>query len=111
MCGLLPDDNKEYIAPVSRVRTEKGEENMSRKVVLAALLSLVALTAVSFVPSAYAIPGDLNGDDVVDIIDIAQAALAFGSAVGDPGYDPEADMNVDGIIDLFDLVMIVLEFT
>jgi hypothetical protein len=84
---------------------------LSRKALLATLLSLFALTAVSFVPSAYAIPGDLNGDTVVDILDVAQAALAFGSVLGDPGYDPAADMNSDAEVDLFDLVLIVLEFT
>ncbi len=84
---------------------------MSRRIMLATLLSLFAVTVVSFVPSAYAIPGDLNGDDVVDIVDIAQAALAFGTTDGDLGYDPLADMNSDTVIDLFDLVLIVLNFT
>jgi len=54
--------------------------------------------------------GDLNGDGKVDIKDLALAALAFGSYVGHPRYNPDADVNQDGKVDIRDLARIALNF-
>jgi len=56
------------------------------------------------------IPGDINGDDVVDIFDIVTAAKAFGSKPGDPKWNPNADVNSDDIVDIFDVVSIAVNF-
>ncbi|MFQ5999529.1 MAG: hypothetical protein ACE5J6_02000 [Candidatus Bathyarchaeia archaeon] len=64
-------------------------------------------------------PGDVNGDGIVDIVDVVIAAIAFGSmAVDDPttlwnetkNWDPDADLNGDGLIDIIDLVIIGVNF-
>lgn len=52
--------------------------------------------------------GDLNGDGVVDIFDVVEAALAFGSYPGHPRWNPDADLRPDDIIDIFDLVLVTL---
>ena len=54
--------------------------------------------------------GDLNGDGIVDIVDVVTCALAFGSKPGDPNWNPVADLNNDGIIDIVDLVIIGIDF-
>ena len=56
------------------------------------------------------VPGDINGDWIVDIFDIAPIALAFGSIRGGAGYNALADINRDGIIDIFDIVQVALVF-
>jgi hypothetical protein len=56
------------------------------------------------------VAGDINGDWIVDIFDIAPIALAFGSIRGGPGYNPIADINRDNIIDIFDIVQVALVF-
>jgi len=48
------------------------------------------------------IPGDINGDRVVDSTDQGILGLAWGSVTGEPTYIPEADLNGDGVVDSTD---------
>jgi hypothetical protein len=50
--------------------------------------------------------GDVNGDGAVDVIDISLVSLAYGTFVGEPGYDPDADLNRDGVVDMRDLYIV-----
>ncbi len=52
------------------------------------------------------IPGDVNGDGVVNCSDVAFVRTAFGKAVGQSGYDPRTDFNGDGVVDIRDLAFI-----
>jgi hypothetical protein len=54
--------------------------------------------------------GDVNGDRIVDIFDLARFGISFGSQSCDPNWDPNADINDDGLIDIFDLVIAALHF-
>ena len=56
------------------------------------------------------VPGDINNDGIVDIMDVLIASLAFGSRPGDPNWNPEADLVNDGLIDIMDLVTIGVNF-
>jgi squalene-hopene/tetraprenyl-beta-curcumene cyclase len=49
---------------------------------------------------------DINGDGKVDMTDIGQAALAFGTVPGDARWNPLADVNLDGKVDLRDIALI-----
>ena len=49
------------------------------------------------------VPGDANGDQVVDIIDLGMLGGSWGSRIGDLDYDPRVDFNQDGVIDIIDL--------
>jgi len=57
-----------------------------------------------------AMAGDLNADDIVDILDIVIVAASFGSSVGQPSYDQNADINNDGAVDIFDIVIVAAYF-
>jgi parallel beta-helix repeat protein len=59
---------------------------------------------------AVKMPGDLNMDGKVDIIDVVIAGSAFGSEPGHPRWNPTADENEDNIIDILDLISICLNF-
>jgi hypothetical protein len=50
------------------------------------------------------LPGDLNGDDFIDLFDLITFFEAYGTSSGDSNYSANADINGDGIIDLFDLI-------
>jgi hypothetical protein len=50
--------------------------------------------------------GDINGDGVVSIMDLAIVAVAYGSYQGHPNYNIDYDLNGDGIIDILDLSII-----
>jgi hypothetical protein len=47
-------------------------------------------------------PGDVNGDSFRNVTDFSLFALAFGSRIGDPNYNPAADMNGDGFVNSTD---------
>ncbi len=51
------------------------------------------------------IPGDTNGDRIVDIFDIGTISAHWypGPPEGILGYDPNVDVNGDGSIDIFDI--------
>jgi hypothetical protein len=51
------------------------------------------------------IPGDLNRDGLVDILDLMTVAGSFGTTPGGPPY-PEADLNHDGSIDILDIILV-----
>lgn len=55
-------------------------------------------------------PGDINMDGKVDIIDISAVSRAFGSYPGHPRWNPIVDENEDGIIDIFDIALICRNF-
>ncbi len=50
--------------------------------------------------------GDVNGDGLINIIDLTLVSFAYGSFEGEPDYNPDADLNSDGIIDMQDLVIV-----
>lgn len=76
------------------------------------LVSIALLMAIStLLLTVYASPSyDLNGDNKVDISDIAEAALAFGTRNGQDGWNANADVNSDGVVDIRDLVLIARAF-
>ena len=54
--------------------------------------------------------GDINGDGIVDIFDVVEAATAFGSEPGDENWNQAADLNNDDIVDIFDVVLLAQNF-
>jgi hypothetical protein len=56
------------------------------------------------------LPGDVNHDGHVDVVDLLYFVDAFGSVTGDPNYDPACDFNSDGSVDVVDLLDLVYNF-
>jgi hypothetical protein len=56
--------------------------------------------------SIAAIPGDINGDGIVNCTDLAIIKASFGKKVGQIGFDPRGDLNLDGIVDIRDLALV-----
>jgi len=56
------------------------------------------------------IVGDVNGDNVVGIFDLARVGIAYFTFEGEPEYDFNADMNEDGIIDMRDLHIVAVNY-
>ena len=51
-------------------------------------------------------PGDVNGDNIVDIYDVVFMNIHFGSTRSEPDWDSRADTVYDGEIDIFDVVQV-----
>jgi hypothetical protein len=63
-------------------------------------------TYKSSVPILVTIPGDANGDGVVDASDLFILERAWGTSVGQKNYDPRADFNGDGVVDASDFFIL-----
>ncbi len=55
-------------------------------------------------------PGDVNGDNAVDAIDLAMLSDCYGSESGDSAYREAADFNGDGAIDIADYALLSEHF-
>jgi peroxiredoxin len=53
---------------------------------------------------------DLNGDGVINVLDISIVARAFGSKSGDANWNQIADFNQDGIINILDISLVARQF-
>ena len=52
------------------------------------------------------LPGDLDCDCAVDVVDIMLVASSWNTFVGDPDYDPTYDMDNDGDVDIVDIMIV-----
>jgi hypothetical protein len=52
------------------------------------------------------IPGDANGDGIVNILDAITLGKAFTTTPGSKNWNPNADINGDGIINILDAIIL-----
>ena len=57
-------------------------------------------------PTVSSIPGDINGDGIVNCSDLDIVKASFGKKVGMVGFDARADVNLDGVVDIRDLAFV-----
>ena len=65
---------------------------------------------VGYLYGARALPGDVNGDGVVDIYDGILLAKAFDSTLGKANWNPNADINGDNIVDIYDAILLARHY-
>ena len=53
---------------------------------------------------------DVNGDHIIDLIDVFRTDLAYGSFPGHPRWDPACDFNHDNVVDLKDTFPVSLHY-
>lgn len=53
---------------------------------------------------------DINGDGIINVMDIFAVAKAFGSEPGDPNWDPRCDVNDDLIVNVMDIFAVAKHF-
>ena len=56
------------------------------------------------------IPGDVNGDHIVNVVDLWLMASTFNSDAGDLAFAPNTDVNGDGVISMVDLYIAARHF-
>ena len=61
-------------------------------------------------PAFKPLPGDVNFDGHVDVVDLLYLVDAFGTSFGEPAYNPACDFNADNGVDVVDLLIFVENF-
>ena len=56
------------------------------------------------------VPGDINGDGIVDIYDAILRADRFSSHPASPDWNPNADINSDNLVDIYDAIILAGHF-
>jgi outer membrane protein assembly factor BamB len=56
------------------------------------------------------IPGDLNGDFTVDILDAIALAQSYSASPGSLQWNPNADINGDGVVNILDAIILANHF-
>jgi hypothetical protein len=56
------------------------------------------------------IPGDLNRDGVVNIVDVTIVAIAYTCKSGDDRWNANADISCDGVINIVDIASVAKEY-
>ena len=56
------------------------------------------------------IPGDINGDSTVNILDAIALSNAFGSTPGNANWNANADINGDGTVNILDAIILSNNF-
>ncbi len=74
---------------------------------LSALCANVEVTApATALAPVSLLSGDINGDDLVDVVDAAAVGTGFGQA----GSDLPADITQDELIDIYDIVLVSVNY-
>jgi len=55
-------------------------------------------------------PGEITGDQRVDLADLARLLAAYGSSAGQLRYDALADLDCDDRVELDDLTRLLADF-
>ena len=53
---------------------------------------------------------DINGDHVVNILDLTRVGIGFGSTPTSSNWNPSADLNRDNTVNILDLVTVAINF-
>jgi parallel beta-helix repeat protein len=56
------------------------------------------------------LPGDINHDGKVDLVDLVLLANAYGTSPGNPRWNPNADLDGNNVVGLSDLVLLALHY-
>lgn len=67
-----------------------------------------ALPGLQLLPST-SNPADVNGDGVVNCVDLHLVRASFGRKISQSGFDPRADINKDGLVNILDLSAVARE--
>ncbi len=89
---------------VSLQPSSAGVRAQTRGLISPADILLDTTTALS------PMPGDINRDRHVDVVDLLYLIDAFGCSAGDPGYDARCDLDGDSSVDVIDLLVLVSSF-
>jgi hypothetical protein len=66
--------------------------------------------ALRYYPGENACPGDVDGDQDVDVADLSALLASYGCSFGMACYNPDADWDGDGDVDLTDFSILLSHY-
>jgi hypothetical protein len=108
--GLAPDANATVTVQWSTAAVQWGKYVMSAQVPPLPYETNIADNNLTDGIVKIRIPGDLNGDDVVNILDSIILANAYLSNPASPNWNPQADLNGDGVVNILDAIILANNF-
>jgi hypothetical protein len=88
-------------------------DTMNAKRAIEPLGQTGTLSGVDLSPTlaaAATLPGDMDGDCDVDIVDIMLVANRWGASEGQPNYDAHYDLDLNGQIDVADIMLVAAQW-
>ena len=84
-------------------------------VAITLLVSILTITILVLRPREIkigkaALPGDVNGDGIVNILDFQLLSNSFGKSVGQTGYDARCNFNADNSVNVLDFQILSNNF-
>jgi hypothetical protein len=76
----------------------------------ATFIASTSYRGITFVVEGPECPGDVDGDGDTDLTDLGTLLSAYGSAPGDPNWDPACDFDADDDVDLGDLAFLLADY-
>jgi hypothetical protein len=109
--SLLEEINLTYTSYtyVTELNTRKWA-NGTHNITVTAYDKSGNMNSTSVIINVQNLLADLNGDGVINIIDVAIVARAFQTSPGDAKWNSDADLNKDGIINIVDVATVAREF-
>ena len=102
---LLPDNSATMNFAWNTSSTLKGNYSMSAYAFpVAGEIDIIDNIFVAEMEVCVTIPGDIDADRDVDILDVVSIISSYGSAGGSPVYNPNYDIDGDEDVDIFDIV-------
>jgi len=66
---------------------------------------------IAYVNEPHDVPGDVDGNGVVDGLDLTAVITAWDTVPGDPLWNPAADLDGNGVVDGLDLTEVISNWT
>jgi PKD repeat protein len=94
---------------ITHVYTREGNYTVTLTITDTGGLQDSVTHVVTVIPTPQ-LPGDINGDGIVNYLDAILLGAAFGSQPGDPNWNLKADINGDGIVNYLDAIILGANF-
>ena len=110
--GYTPFIGNGTWASITFVSVGSGETDLHlSSIVLGSMTLLIVGVGVDGkVSVAKMFAGDINQDGTVNSVDAGVLSAAFGSALHDSDWNPNADINNDGVVDILDAIILANNF-
>jgi hypothetical protein len=108
--NLLPGETESFTVTWNTSTVSYGNYTIAAVVQIVMNETLTTNNQLRVGPVMVTIIGDVNGDFIVQIVDLVLLARAYGSKEDNIRWNPNADLNGSGVIDIADVAISASHF-